>query len=146
MVRDDKQETDSDDCPSDAGHANHVRWAVGVRMSAGVTELMPSHPDEHQRCDDQPDRHTATDAALHASDPMPPASSSRSWRDLTPFFGRSRVPSSGAPFRYRKPTYAVVIRPDDEIHVGNGGRFRVLAVVPMEDEDSQLAGLLQVGA
>jgi hypothetical protein len=34
----------------------------------------------------------------------------------------------------------------DDIHLGAGRRFPVLAVVPIEDEDSQLVGLLQVEA
>jgi hypothetical protein len=34
----------------------------------------------------------------------------------------------------------------EEILVGNGRRFRVLAVVPIEEEDSPLVGLLQVEA
>jgi hypothetical protein len=42
-------------------------------------------------------------------------------------------------------TYAVLMRPDEEILVGNGRRFRVLNVVPFED-DSRLVGLLQVEA
>jgi hypothetical protein len=41
-------------------------------------------------------------------------------------------------------TYAVLIKPGEEILVGNGRRFRVLAVVPFEEEDPQLLGLLQV--
>jgi hypothetical protein len=58
-------------------------------------------------------------------------------------------------FRYRlhspdgddlgEATYAQVIRPGDEIHVGAGQRFLVLDVVPFEDEDvSPFVGLLQV--
>jgi hypothetical protein len=43
-------------------------------------------------------------------------------------------------------TYAVLVRPGEEILVGNGRRFRVLDVVPIEDEDSPLVGLLQVEA
>jgi hypothetical protein len=48
-------------------------------------------------------------------------------------------------FRYRlhspdgddlgETTYAVMIRPGEEILVGNGRRFRVLAVVPFDEED-----------
>jgi hypothetical protein len=42
-------------------------------------------------------------------------------------------------------TYAVVIKPGEEINVGNGQRLRVLAVVPFEEEDeSPFVGLLQV--
>jgi len=44
-------------------------------------------------------------------------------------------------------TYAVLIRPGEEILVGNGRRFRVLNVVPFEEEDeSPFVGLLQVEA
>jgi hypothetical protein len=44
-------------------------------------------------------------------------------------------------------TYAVVIRPGEEIHLGNGRRFRVLDVVPFEEEDeSSFVGLLQLEA
>lgn len=32
----------------------------------------------------------------------------------------------------------MLIQPGEEILVGNGQRFRVLAVVPIEDEDSRL--------
>lgn len=43
-------------------------------------------------------------------------------------------------------TYAVLIRPGDEILVGNGRRFRVLGVVAFEDDGSAMVGLLQVEA
>lgn len=43
-------------------------------------------------------------------------------------------------------TCSVMIRPGEEILVGNGRRFRVLGVVPFEDEDSPFVGLLQVEA
>ena len=43
-------------------------------------------------------------------------------------------------------TYSVMIKPGEEIIVGNGRRLRVLDVVPIEDEDSPLVGLLQVEA
>lgn len=43
-------------------------------------------------------------------------------------------------------TYAVLIHPGEEILVGNGRRFRVLAVVPIEEDESPLVGLLQVEA
>jgi hypothetical protein len=44
-------------------------------------------------------------------------------------------------------TYAVVIQPGEEIRYGNGRRFRVLDVVPSEEEDaSAFVGLLQVEA
>jgi hypothetical protein len=44
-------------------------------------------------------------------------------------------------------TYAVLIRPDEEILVGNGRRFLVLDVVPFEEEDeSAFVGLLRVEA
>jgi hypothetical protein len=63
----------------------------------------------------------------------------------------------GEIFRYRlhsvdgddlgESTYAVVIKPGDEIHVGAGKRFRVLDVVPFDEEDeSPFVGLLQVKA
>jgi hypothetical protein len=42
-------------------------------------------------------------------------------------------------------TYAVLIHPGDEIHVGAGQRFRALDVVSFEEEDdSSFVGLLQV--
>jgi phosphate-selective porin len=41
-------------------------------------------------------------------------------------------------------TYAPMIHPGDEIHLGADQRFRVLDVVPFEEEDSPLVGLLQV--
>jgi hypothetical protein len=58
-------------------------------------------------------------------------------------------------FRYRlhledgsdagEATYAQMIHPGDEIHLGAGQRFRVLDVVPFEEEDkSPFVGLLQV--
>ena len=57
-------------------------------------------------------------------------------------------------FRYRLHTpdgedlgeaiYAIVIKPGEEI-LGNGRRFRVLDVVPFDEEDeSPFVGLLQV--
>jgi len=59
-------------------------------------------------------------------------------------------------FRYRlhspdgddlgEATYAQMINPGDEIHLGAGRRFRVLDVVPFEDEHSPVVGLLQVEA
>jgi hypothetical protein len=59
-------------------------------------------------------------------------------------------------FRYRlhspegddlgEATYAVVIKPGDEVHVGNGRRLRVLDVVAIDDEDAKIAGMLQVDA
>jgi hypothetical protein len=40
-----------------------------------------------------------------------------------------------------------MIKPAEEIHLGAGQRFRVLDVVPFEDEDeSPFVGLLQVKA
>jgi hypothetical protein len=42
-------------------------------------------------------------------------------------------------------SYAVVIRPDDVIHVERGGRMRVLAVVPVPEEESRYSGFLKVG-
>jgi hypothetical protein len=60
-------------------------------------------------------------------------------------------------FRYRlhapdgddigEATYAVMIRPGEEIIAGANQRFRVLDVVPFEEEDESLfAGLLKVEA
>jgi hypothetical protein len=60
-------------------------------------------------------------------------------------------------FRYRlhledgsdagKATYAQMIQPGDEVHVGAGQRFRVVDVVPFEEEDeSPFVGLLRVVA
>lgn len=60
-------------------------------------------------------------------------------------------------FRYRlhtadgddlgEATYAMMIKPGEEILVGNGRRFRVIDVVPFEEEDeSAFVGLLQVEA
>ena len=44
-------------------------------------------------------------------------------------------------------TYAQMIRPGEEILVGNGRRFRVVDVVPFEKEDeSPFVGLLRVEA
>jgi hypothetical protein len=58
-------------------------------------------------------------------------------------------------FRYRlhspdgddlgEATYAITIKPGEEIIAGNAQRFLVLGVVPFEEEDeSQFVGLLQV--
>jgi len=58
-------------------------------------------------------------------------------------------------FRYRlhtadgddlgEATYAVMIKPGEEILVGNGRRLRVVDVVPFDEEDASLfVGLLQV--
>jgi hypothetical protein len=58
-------------------------------------------------------------------------------------------------FRYRlqspdgddlgEATYAVMIKPGEEIHGNGGQRLRVLAVVPFAEEDeSPFVGLLQV--
>ena len=60
-------------------------------------------------------------------------------------------------FRYRlhledgsdagEATYAVLVKPGEEILVGNGRRFRVVDVVPFEEEDeSPFVGLLKVEA
>jgi hypothetical protein len=57
-------------------------------------------------------------------------------------------------FRYRpgeddlgEATYAVMIKPDEEIHGNGGQRLRVAAVVPFQEEDeSPFVGLLQVEA
>ena len=44
-------------------------------------------------------------------------------------------------------TYAVMIKPGEEIIAGSNRRFRVLDVVPFEEEDeSPFVGLLQVEA
>jgi len=44
-------------------------------------------------------------------------------------------------------TYAVLVKVGEEILVGNGRRFRILDVVPFEEEDeSPFVGLLQVEA
>jgi hypothetical protein len=58
-------------------------------------------------------------------------------------------------FRYRlhdadgedrgEATYAMQIKPGEEIHVTGGQRLRVLAVVPFAEEDkSSFVGLLQI--
>jgi hypothetical protein len=60
-------------------------------------------------------------------------------------------------FRYRlnlpggdnlgEAPYAMMIKPGEEIRLGAGQRFRVLAVVPFEEEDeSPFVGLPQVEA
>ena len=60
-------------------------------------------------------------------------------------------------FRYRlhspdgddlgEATYAVMIKPDEEIIAGNNQYFRVLDVVPFkEEDDSPFVGLLKVEA
>jgi hypothetical protein len=61
-------------------------------------------------------------------------------------------------FRYRlhspdgddlgEATYAVMIKPGEELFFEGGRRLRVLAVVPFEEEDegSPLVGLLQIEA
>jgi hypothetical protein len=43
-------------------------------------------------------------------------------------------------------TYSVMIQPGEEIMVGNGRRFRVLDLIPVENEDSPYVGLLLVEA
>jgi hypothetical protein len=44
-------------------------------------------------------------------------------------------------------TYARLVHPGDEIHLGAGQRFRVLDVVPFDEEDeSPFVGLLKVDA
>lgn len=43
-------------------------------------------------------------------------------------------------------TYSVMIRPGEEILVGNGRRYRVLDLVPIENEELPFAGLLKVEA
>jgi len=60
-------------------------------------------------------------------------------------------------FRYRlhstdgddlgEATYAIIIKPGEEIHVGGGKRFRVLDLVQFEEEDeSPFVGLLRIEA
>jgi len=59
-------------------------------------------------------------------------------------------------FRYRlhspdgddlgEATYAVMIKPGEEIHLDARQRFRVFDVVPIDEEDSPLVGLLKVEA
>ena len=42
-------------------------------------------------------------------------------------------------------TYAVTIKPGEEIHLGSGQRFRVVDVVPFEEEDgAPFVGMLRV--
>jgi hypothetical protein len=54
------------------------------------------------------------------------------------------VQSGGDGFRY-EATYAMMIKPDEEIIAGSNQRFRVVDVVPFEEEDeSPFVGLLQV--
>ena len=49
--------------------------------------------------------------------------------------------------RSRRGHLRVVIKPGEEILFGSGRRFRVLEVVPFEEEDeTSLVGLLQVEA
>src|SRR3954447_21256810 len=65
-----------------------------------------------------------------------------------------RPRNGGHVFRYRlhspdggdlgEATYAVMIKPGEEILVDNGRRLRVLAVVPFEDDESPFVELLQV--
>jgi hypothetical protein len=67
---------------------------------------------------------------------------------------RSR--NGGTIFRYQlhladgtnagEATYAVMIKPGEEILLGNGRRFRVLDVVPFEESESSFVGLLQIEA
>ena len=59
-------------------------------------------------------------------------------------------------FRYRmhdadgndlgEATYAVMIKPGEEVHGDGGQRLRVLAVVPFAEDESPFVGLLQVEA
>jgi hypothetical protein len=46
----------------------------------------------------------------------------------------------------REAGYAQMIQPGDEIHLGAGQRFRVLDVVPFEDETDTSVGMLKVEA
>jgi hypothetical protein len=43
-------------------------------------------------------------------------------------------------------TYSVMVQPGEEIVVGDGRRFRVLDLIPVENEDSPFVGLLLVEA
>ena len=43
-------------------------------------------------------------------------------------------------------TYAVPIKPGDEVNMGNGRRLRVLDVVPVDEDGSKIVGMLQVEA
>jgi hypothetical protein len=43
-------------------------------------------------------------------------------------------------------TYSVMIKPGEIVHIGGGRRYRVLDLVPVEDEESKYVGLLQVEA
>jgi hypothetical protein len=43
-------------------------------------------------------------------------------------------------------TYAVMIKPGEFVHLGGGRRYRVLDLVPIEDEESRYVGFLQVEA
>jgi hypothetical protein len=44
-------------------------------------------------------------------------------------------------------TYSVMIKPGQEILVGNGRRFRVVDIVPLhEEDDSPFVGLLRIEA
>lgn len=43
-------------------------------------------------------------------------------------------------------TYAMMIGSGDEIHIDGGRRFRVVAVVPFEEDESPFVGLLEVEA
>ncbi len=53
----------------------------------------------------------------------------------------------GWPHDLGEATYAVMIKPGEEIHLGVGQRFRVIDVVPFEEEDeSPFVGLLKVEA
>lgn len=59
-------------------------------------------------------------------------------------------------FRYRlhspdeddlgEATYAMPLQPGEEIHLDAGQRFRVINVVPFDDDESRLTGLLKVEA
>ena len=42
--------------------------------------------------------------------------------------------------------YAFLVKPGETIITGAGRRLRVLAVIPVDDEDSPYVGLLQVEA
>jgi hypothetical protein len=67
-----------------------------------------------------------------------------------------RPRNGGHVFRYRlhsqggdelgEATYAMMIHAGEEIIAGSNERFRVLAVVPIDEEESRLVGLLQVEA
>jgi hypothetical protein len=68
---------------------------------------------------------------------------SRRWR----WFGCYSLPDASAARRACEATYSVMIQPGEEIIAGKNEHFRVVAVVPFEEEDeSPFVGLLQIMA